>query len=169
MTKATAGTAHPRAALVVLCAGLFLIGLDVSVLNVALPSLQAELRPGMSTLQWVADGYTLVLACGVLAGGVWGDAHGRRRAFVLGLVLCGAASVYGATAQEPGQVIAARVVMGLGAALLMPSTLSLITVVFPGVAERRRAIPPRRRLGRPTRRRTRPRRTWPYVTLVVCG
>ncbi|MFF1445044.1 hypothetical protein [Streptomyces sp. NPDC058295] len=68
MTMATVA-AHPKSAVSVLCAGLFLIGVDVTVLNVALPSLQAELEPGMSTLQWVADGYTLALACGVLAGG----------------------------------------------------------------------------------------------------
>ncbi|MGB8947349.1 MAG: MFS transporter [Streptomyces sp.] len=78
---------HPRVALATLCAGLFLIGLDVTVLNVALPSLQAELQPGSQGLLWVADGYTLALACTVLAAGAWSDTHGRRRAFTLGLVL----------------------------------------------------------------------------------
>ncbi|MBQ1095045.1 MFS transporter [Streptomyces sp. b94] len=106
----------------------------------ALPSLQSGLRPGPQGLLWVADGYTLALACGVLAAGAWSDAHGRRRAFSLGLALCGAASVGGALATGTGQVVVARLVMGCGAALLMPSTLSLITVVFPDPAARRRAV-----------------------------
>ncbi|MGW6925650.1 MFS transporter [Streptomyces sp. NPDC054950] len=84
--------------------------------------------------------YTLALACCLLAAGVWSDTHGRRRAFTLGLALCGAASVVGGLATGPGQVVAARLTMGCGAALLMPSTLSLITVVFPDPAARRKAV-----------------------------
>ncbi|WP_093792219.1 MFS transporter [Streptomyces sp. cf124] len=121
-----------------LCTGLFLIGLDVTVMNVALPSLQLDLDPGPQGLLWIADGYTLALACCVLAAGVWSDTHGRRRAFILGLALCGTASVGGGLATGTGQVVAARLAMGCGAALLMPSTLSLITVVFPDLAARRR-------------------------------
>ncbi|MFK0181842.1 MFS transporter [Streptomyces xanthochromogenes] len=124
----------------VLCAGLFLIGLDVTVLNVALPLIQHELRPTPQGLLWIADAYTLALAGTVLAAGTWSDRHGRRRAFHLGLTLCGAASLSGALSSAPGQLITARLVMGLGAALLMPSTLSLITVVFPQERARRRAI-----------------------------
>ncbi|WP_159050530.1 MFS transporter, partial [Streptomyces cellostaticus] len=120
--------------------GLFLIGLDMTVLNVALPSLRSELQPGMAGLQWVADGYTLTLACAVLATGTWSDRHGRRRAFLIGMGVCGGASVVGALAHTMGQVIAARFAMGLGAALLMPSTLSIITVVFTDAVSQRRAI-----------------------------
>lgn len=132
--------ARPRRALAVLCTGLFLIGLDVTVMNVALPSLQSDLHPGPQGLLWIADAYTLALACCVLAAGVWSDTHGRRRAFTLGLALCGAASVAGGLATGTGQVVAARLAMGCGAALMMPSTLSLITVVFPDPAARRKAI-----------------------------
>lgn len=78
-----------------LCTGLFLIGLDVTVMNVALPSLQSALDPGPQGLLWIADAYTLALACCLLVAGVWSDTHGRRRAFTLGLALCGAASVAG--------------------------------------------------------------------------
>ncbi|WP_408990219.1 MFS transporter [Streptomyces stelliscabiei] len=88
-------TAHPGRALAVLCTGLFLIGLDVTVMNVALPSLQSALDPGPQGLLWIADAYTLALACCLLVAGVWSDTHGRRRAFTLGLALCGAASVAG--------------------------------------------------------------------------
>ncbi|MGW2364635.1 MFS transporter [Streptomyces sp. NPDC001667] len=139
-SPSVSSASHPRAALVVLCTGMFLIGLDVTVMNVTLPSLQAELRPDMTGLRWVAEGYTLTLACGVLAAGLWADAHGRRRSFLLGLALCGVASASGAVAGETGQVIAARCTMGVGAALLMPATLSLITVLFPDPQARRRAI-----------------------------
>ncbi|MFF1445042.1 MFS transporter [Streptomyces sp. NPDC058295] len=106
---------HPRGALAVLCTGLFLIGLDVSVMNVALPSLQSDLHPGPQGPLWITDAYTLALACCVLAAGVWSDTHGRRRAFTLGLALCGTAPV----ATGTGQVVAARLAMGCGAALLM--------------------------------------------------
>ncbi|GHD03879.1 MFS transporter [Streptomyces violarus] len=123
-----------------LCTGLFLIGLDVTVMNVALPTLQSDLDPGPQGLLWMADAYTLALACCVLPAGVWSDTHGRRRAFALGLALCGTASVGGGLATCTGQVVTARLAMGCGAALLMPSTLSLITVVFPDPAARRRAV-----------------------------
>jgi MFS family permease len=102
--------------LAVLCTGLFLIGLDVSVMNVALPSLQSsDLDPGPQGLLWMAVAYTLALACCVPPAGVWSDTHGRRRAFTLGLALCGTAPV----ATGTGQVVAARLAMGCGAALLM--------------------------------------------------
>ena len=77
---APARAAHPGRALAVLCTGLFLIGLDVTIMNVALPSLQLDLHPGPQGLLWIADAYTLALACGVLAAGVWSDTQGRRRA-----------------------------------------------------------------------------------------
>ncbi|MFI5681593.1 MFS transporter [Streptomyces cellulosae] len=94
---------------------------------------------GPEGLLWIADAYTLALACCLLAAGLWSDTHGRRRAFTLGLALCGTASVAGGLATGTGQVVAARLAMGCGAALLMPSTLSLITVVFPDPVARRKA------------------------------
>ncbi|MGW0312589.1 MFS transporter [Streptomyces flavidovirens] len=140
MTPAPVPVARPYLALAVLCSALFLIGLDATVMNVALPTLQADLQPSTQGLLWVADGYALALACGVLAAGAWSDTHGRRRALTFGLALCGAASVGGALATSTAQVVGARLSMGAGAALLMPSTLSLIAVVFPDPAMRRRAI-----------------------------
>ncbi|QIP84233.1 MFS transporter [Streptomyces sp. Tu 2975] len=87
---------HPRRALAVLCTGLFLIGLDVTGMNVALPSLQSDLEAGQQGLLWMADAYSLALACCALTAGMWSDTQSRRRAFALGLALCGTAEVAGA-------------------------------------------------------------------------
>ncbi|MFE9045675.1 MFS transporter [Streptomyces sp. NPDC007818] len=133
-------TPRPGAAVAVLCTGLGLIGLDTTVMNTALPSLQADLQPSLTEVHWIADAYTLALAAGVLAAGAWGDRHGRRRAFTTGLTICLAASLYGALADTPGHVIAARFLMGTGSALFMPSTLSLITAIHPTGPRRRRAV-----------------------------
>ncbi|MFH9609459.1 MFS transporter [Streptomyces sp. NPDC017448] len=124
----------------VVCAALFLLGLDFTVLNVAVPALQEDLGPSMAQTQWIVDGYALVLGGCVLATGILGDTYGRRRAFVTGLVVCALASVLGARADAVEQVIVARCGMGLGAALFMPATLATIVHVFPDDAERRRAI-----------------------------
>ncbi|MGW1287573.1 MFS transporter [Streptomyces sp. NPDC002586] len=122
------------------CLGLFLLGLDLTVLNVALPSLEDDLRPGVTALHWIVDGYALVLGGTVLTTGALTDRIGRRRAFVTGLAVCGTASALGALAPAPWQVIASRCVLGAGAALLMPATLALICHLFPEPQLRRRAI-----------------------------
>ncbi|TXS54237.1 MFS transporter [Streptomyces sp. t39] len=122
------------------CSALFLLGLDFTVLNVAIPALQQDLGPSMAQTQWIVDGYALALGGCVLATGTLGDTYGRRRAFVAGLLLCALASVLGARADGVEQVIAARCGMGLGAALFMPATLATIVHVFSDDADRRRAI-----------------------------
>jgi MFS family permease len=128
------------AAVAVVCSALFLIGLDFTVLNVAIPALQRGLRPSLAQTQWIVDGYALTLGGCVLAAGTLSDAHGRRRAFVAGLTVCALASAVGATSGTATQVVAARCGMGLGAALFMPATLATITHVFTDTADRRRAI-----------------------------
>ncbi|MFJ9694566.1 MFS transporter [Kitasatospora sp. NPDC101183] len=138
-TGSTSG-AGPWAAVAVVCAALFLLGLDFTVLNVAIPGLRADLGPTLAGTQWIVDGYALALGGCVLAGGALGDRYGRRRAFLTGLALCGAASAAGALADGPGALVAARCGMGLGAALFMPATLSTVVHVLREPAARRRAI-----------------------------
>ncbi|MEU3830646.1 MFS transporter [Streptomyces sp. NPDC029080] len=127
-------------AAVAVCLGLFVLGLDLTVLNVAVPDLQRDLAPSTAQVQWAVDSYALVLGSAVLAAGAVGDRWGRRRSFLSGLAVCAAASTAGALATGPWQVITARCVMGAGAALLMPSTLAVLHHLYPEPALRRRAI-----------------------------
>ncbi len=124
----------------VVCVGLYLLGLDMTVLNVAAPPLQKDLAATTAQVQWVVNGYALMLGGLVLATGAVTDRIGRRRAFVSGIAACGAASIVGAAASHIAVVITARFAMGAGAALLMPATLSVITNLFPEPDLRRRAI-----------------------------
>ena len=117
--------------LAVLSLSLVIIGLDNTVMNVAVPSIQEDLGVSGSTLQWIVDAYMLVFAGLLLAAGNLGDRHGRKRALQSGLVIFGLASVAGAFAATGAQLIAARAAMGIGGALIMPSTLSIIMDVFP--------------------------------------
>jgi MFS transporter, DHA2 family, methylenomycin A resistance protein len=123
-----------------MCAGLFLVQLDVSIVNVALPSIRADLQPSAAGLQWVVDGYAIALASLMLAGGTIGDLHGHRRVVLAGLGVFGLASLVAGAAPSTGVLVGARVVQGAGAALLLPGTLAIITHAFPGDAERARAI-----------------------------
>ena len=118
----------------------FAINLDTTIVNVALPSLVTELHASDSQLQWVVDAYNLVFAAFILAAGSISDKAGRKGTLLSGLAVFGAASLAGAFATGSGELIAARAVMGLGAALVFPATLSLISNVFTGRAERARAI-----------------------------
>lgn len=113
--------------------------LDMTIVNVALPSIAQDLGATTSQLQWVMDAYTVTLAGFVLLGGGLADRYDRKRVFMIGLVLFGAASMVGTIATDPRQLIAARAAMGLGAALFFPPSLSLLAVIFPP-AERGRAI-----------------------------
>src|ERR1700749_5033779 len=106
------------------------INLDVTIVNVALPSIARELDAGTRDLQWVVDGYNLAFASLVLAAGSLSDRYGRRPALVLGLLGFAVASVVGAVVNSPGQLIAARVGMGVFAALIFPTTLSIISNTF---------------------------------------
>lgn len=122
------------------CAGQFLVVLDVSVVNVALPSMRTDLGLGETALQWVVNAYALTFAGFLLLGGRAADLFGRKRAFLVGLGLFTAASLAGGLAQQPWQLIAARAAQGLGAAVLSPATLTILTTSFPGGAARTRAI-----------------------------
>src|SRR5437763_54447 len=118
----------------------FVINLDTTIVNVALPSLVRELHASDSQLQWVVDAYNLLFAGSVLVFGSLSDRFGRKGMLLAGLSVFGVASFAGGLMASPGQLIAARAVMGLGAAMVFPSTLSLITNVFTERRERARAI-----------------------------
>ncbi len=111
--------------------GLFMIMLDNTVVNVALPSIQRDLGVGLSELQWVVAGYALTFAALMLVGGKLADAYGRRRVFVIGIVVFTLASLACGLADSGTQLIAARVVQGAGGALMNPATLSIIAAAFP--------------------------------------
>jgi EmrB/QacA subfamily drug resistance transporter len=122
-----------------LCLSLVVISLDNTILNVALPTLERELDASSSQLQWIVDSYMLVFAGLLLTAGALGDRFGRKRALTFGLLVFGAGSALSAVATSPDLLIAARAVMGVGGAFIMPSTLSIITAIFPA-GERARAI-----------------------------
>ena len=123
----------------VLCLSLVLIGLDNTVLNVALPTIQRTFAATAAELQWMVDAYVLVFAGLLLTMGALGDRFGRARALQLGLVIFGVSSLMAPLATEMEHLIAVRVAMGVGGALIMPSTLSVIANVFPP-RERAKAI-----------------------------
>ena len=135
-------TVHRRrwATLGVLCVSLLVIGLDNTILNVALPSLARSLDATASELQWMVDSYTLVFAGLLLVAGSLGDRFGRRRALLFGLAVFGVSSLWAAWAGSAGELIAARAMMGIGGAFIMPSTLSVLTHSFRDSRERAKAI-----------------------------
>jgi EmrB/QacA subfamily drug resistance transporter len=120
-----------RGVLVTMCLCLVLVVASVSALNLALPDLAISLHASNRDLTWIADGYTVALAALVLPLGALGDRLGRRNVLVAGTVVFGAAALAAALSGSTGQLIAARVVMGVGAAMIMPGTLSTITAAFP--------------------------------------
>ena len=137
----TTGKAYDRRwwTLVVLSVSLLVISLDNTILNVALPTIERDLDASAGDLQWIVDSYTLVFAGLLLTMGSLGDRFGRRRALVAGLVVFGAGSLLSALATSADMLIASRALMGIGGALIMPSTLSVLTNVFPA-EERPKAI-----------------------------
>ncbi|MGV9314406.1 MFS transporter [Streptomyces sp. NPDC003691] len=122
------------------CAGQFLVVLDVSVVNVALPSMRADLGLSTTGLQWVLNAYTIAFAGFMLLGGRAADLFGSKRMFLVGLGLFTVASLAGGLAQEGWQLLAARAVQGLGAAVLAPATLTIIMAAVPAGPARTRAI-----------------------------
>jgi EmrB/QacA subfamily drug resistance transporter len=118
----------------------FLINLETTIVNVALPTLVRQLHATDSELQWVVDAYNLVFAAAVLAAGSLSDRFGRKGMMLAGLAVFGIASIVGGLTNDPGQLIAARAVMGIGSAMVFPPTLSLLTNVFTERGERARAI-----------------------------
>src|SRR5919199_1680762 len=126
--------------LTVMCVGYFLVLLDVTVINVALPQIGSGLGSNTSGLQWVVDGYALALATLLLAGGTLGDLYGHKRVVLTGVVVFGLASLACGLAPNTGLLVAARVLQGIGAALLLPGTLAIITNAFPEPDRQARAI-----------------------------
>jgi EmrB/QacA subfamily drug resistance transporter len=124
---------HPRRRqiLLVLCLSLLVVVIDNTILNTALPTLARVLPAGTSSLQWIADAYTLCFAALLIPAGALGDRYGRRTSLVGGLAVFALGSTAAAFASGTGMLIAARVVMGLGAAFVMPATLSILNSVFP--------------------------------------
>ncbi|TCN40101.1 EmrB/QacA subfamily drug resistance transporter [Kribbella orskensis] len=118
---------------------LIVVGLDLTVLNVALPTLATELDASISQLQWFANAYTLVLAALLLPAGLLGDRFGQKRLLIGALVMFGAASAACAFASSPGELIVFRAALGIGAAFLIPLSMSLINILF-APEERGRAI-----------------------------
>ncbi len=118
-----AGYARRKWSLGILSIALVIIGLDITVLNVAIPTLQAELQATASGLQWIINAYILVFAGVLLTMGSLGDRFGRRLAFQAGLVVFGLASVGAGLSENTSQLIVARAFQGIGGALIMPSTL----------------------------------------------
>src|SRR5438874_178716 len=118
--------------LVAMVFGLFMPMLDNLVVNVALPTIQRKLGAGFSGLQWVIDAYTLTFASFMLTGGALGDLYGRKRFFMTGLVVFTVGSLLCGLSGSTTQLIAFRATQGLGAALLLPGSLSIITATFHG-------------------------------------
>lgn len=116
--------------LAVMSVGTLIVFLDTTVMNTALPNISTELGASTSNLQWVLDSYVLVLAGLLMLGGSIGDRYGRRNWMTVGLLIFGAGSVFGALSSNIEQLIMARGVQGLGAALVLPATLSILTNVF---------------------------------------
>ncbi|MGG8409779.1 MFS transporter, partial [Streptomyces sp. 12297] len=135
-----AGGANRWVVLIVLCVSLLLVALDATILHVAVPAVTADLRPGSIELLWIVDAYPLVCASLLILFGTLGDRVGRRRILLLGYGLFGAASAIAAFATDAQVLIAARVLLGIGGAMIMPATLSIIRQVFPDRRERAVAI-----------------------------
>ncbi|MGH9179004.1 MAG: DHA2 family efflux MFS transporter permease subunit [Acidimicrobiales bacterium] len=123
----------------IMCLSLVMVVMSVAGLNVALPSIQTDLNASASALQWIVDAYALVFAALLLPAGALGDRFGRKGALLVGLVIFASGSVVGGLADSTVQVTLGRVITGVGAALVMPATLSLLTTIFPP-QERRKAI-----------------------------
>lgn len=134
------GGANRWLVLVVLCVSLLLVAVDATVLHVAVPAVTEDLRPGGIELLWIVDVYPLVCASLLILFGTLGDRVGRRRVLLLGYALFGVASAVAAMADNAQVLIAARALLGVGGAMIMPATLSILRQVFPDRRERAVAI-----------------------------
>jgi EmrB/QacA subfamily drug resistance transporter len=131
---------HRWQALAVVCVAMFMTVLDVSIVNVALPSIKNSLGVGESSLQWVLIAYTITFGGLLLLGGRAADLLGRRRMFMIGMALFAVASLACGFANSIGVLVAARAVQGIGAAIVSPATLSIITTTFEEGSERNKAL-----------------------------
>ncbi|MFC7306955.1 MFS transporter [Streptomyces monticola] len=140
-----AGIGRPEGAnrwviLIVLCVSLAIVAIDSTVLHVAVPAVTEDLKPGPIQLLWIVDSYPLVCASLLILFGTLGDRVGRRKVLLLGYGFFGVASAMAALAHDPQILIAARALLGLGGAMIMPATLSIVRQVFPDRRERALAI-----------------------------
>ncbi|MFF2792258.1 MFS transporter [Streptomyces sp. NPDC058049] len=138
--NAASGGTNRWVVLAVLCVSLVLVALDATILHVAVPSVTEDLRPGSIELLWIVDAYPLVCASLLILFGTLGDRVGRRRILLLGYGLFGVASAIAALADNAQVLIAARALLGIGGAMIMPATLSILRQVFPDRRERALAI-----------------------------
>jgi EmrB/QacA subfamily drug resistance transporter len=131
---------HPDLILGICCMSLLLVGMDVTIVNVALPAIQHDLHANLAGLQWVVDAYTLVVASLLMLAGSMSDRFGRRRVFQIGLALFTAGSLLCSLAHSVGQLVAFRALQGLGASMLNPVALSIVANVFKDPKGRARAV-----------------------------
>lgn len=140
-TVRNASRGRPAAlVLAVVCVAQFMVILDVSIVNVALPNIRADLGMSQSGLAWVLNAYTLAFAGFLLLGGRAADLYGRRRLFLIGVALFGGASLLGGLAQNGSELIVARALQGFGGAVLSPATLTILTTTFTDPKARTRAL-----------------------------
>jgi len=139
-TTSTSSPTNRWLVLVIACLAQFMVVLDVTIVNVALPSIQRGLHFSPSSLQWVINGYTLIFGGFLLLGGRAADLIGRKRLFSAGVVLFSFASLLNGFAQSPTMLITGRALQGLGAALVSPAALSIITTTFSSSEERTKAL-----------------------------
>ena len=141
MSEAPADPPRPGFALLFsLSMAQFMVVLDFTIVNVALPSIQRDLHVATTTLQWLVSAYAVAFGGFLLLGGRLADVHGRARLYRIGLIVFVVASISGGLAVEPGLLITSRVVQGIGAAMLAPAGLSLLVTSYPGEQERSRAL-----------------------------
>jgi EmrB/QacA subfamily drug resistance transporter len=131
---------HPNLILGICCMSLLIVGMDVTIVNVALPAIQHDLHATLSGLQWILDAYTLVLASLLMLSGSMSDRFGRRRVFQIGLVLFTGGSLLCSMARSIGELVAFRALQGLGASMLNPVALSIIANAFPEPKARAHAV-----------------------------
>lgn len=140
VSSRTVGRVRPHLALAAICLSIFISGIDTTIVNVALPTLARLLKASNAELQWIVDAFPLTAAGFLLSAGNLGDRYGRRGLLCFGLALFAATSAMAATIATPEALIAARAVMGLGAASIFPTTLALITNIFTDPIQRAKAI-----------------------------
>jgi EmrB/QacA subfamily drug resistance transporter len=133
-------TTNPWVVLVLICLAQFMVVLDATIVNVALPSIQKDLNLSEGSLQWIVNAYTLVFGGFLLLGGRAGDLLGRKRLFLIGLTIFTIASLLDGLASSEGMLVGSRALQGLGAALVSPAALSIISTTFAEGKERARAL-----------------------------
>ena len=122
---------NPWVVLIIVSLGIFMTLLDLLIITIAIPDMIANLHAGLADILWVINGYALVIAALLITSGRLGDLYGTRNLFVVGVIVFTASSLACALAASPGELIGFRVVQGLGAAILMPQTLTMIMEVWP--------------------------------------